>query len=148
LLYENTYKFLRSSQNDEAAILFAKGWKYMNKVILMGRLTRDPLITEPANENTQLTARYTLAVNKVRKNNGQEEADYINCVAFGARASFAKNYLKQGIKITIVGRLQSGSYINKEGIKVYVTEVIIEEQEFVETRYNKPMDYNRQEGEE
>ena len=112
----------------------------MNKVILMGRLTRDPDVRySNSSSGEQLAiARYTLAVDRrfARKNGGdnQQTADFISCVAFGRQGEFAEKYLKQGTKITISGRIQTGSYTNKEGQKVYTTEVVVEEQEFAESK--------------
>ena len=109
----------------------------MNKVILMGRLTRDPEVrySQGQNGDQMAIARYTLAVDRRQKRTGdQQTADFINCVAFGRSAEFAEKYLRQGIKIAITGRIQTGSYTNKEGQKVYTTEVVIEEQEFAESK--------------
>ncbi len=109
----------------------------MNKVILMGRLTRDPDVRYSAGEQSQAIARYTLAVDRRgRRNNedGQPTADFINCVAFGRAGEFAEKYFHKGIKIAITGRIQTGSYTNKEGQKVYTTDVVVEEQEFAESK--------------
>ena len=108
----------------------------MNKVILMGRLTRDPDIRYTQGENSMAVARYTLAVDRRRAANadGQREADFISCVAFGRQAEFAERYLHQGTKIAATGRIQTGSYTNKDGQKVYTTDVIIEDQEFAESK--------------
>ena len=106
----------------------------MNKVILMGRLTRDPEVRYSQGENQTAIARYSLAVNRRFKREGDPEADFINCVAFGKQAEFAEKYLKKGTKMTITGRIQTGSYTNKEGVKVYTTDVIVEEQEFAESK--------------
>ena len=107
----------------------------MNKVILMGRLTRDPDIRYTQGENSMAVARYTLAVDRRRANaDGQREADFISCVAFGRQAEFAERYLHQGTKIAVTGRIQTGSYTNKDGQKVYTTDVVIEEQEFAESK--------------
>jgi single-strand DNA-binding protein len=108
---------------------------YMNKVILMGRLTRDPEMRYSSGENQTAIARYTLAVDRRFKRQGDEQsADFINCVVFGRGAEFAENYLHQGTKIVVSGRIQTGSYTNKEGRKVYTTEVVVEEQEFAESK--------------
>ncbi|MBQ1422857.1 MAG: single-stranded DNA-binding protein [Lachnospiraceae bacterium] len=116
----------------------------MNKVILMGRLTRDPDIRYSQGENSRPIARYTLAVDRRRANaDGQREADFIGCVAFDRQAEFAERYLHQGTKIAITGRIQTGSYTNRDGQKVYTTDVIIEEQEFAES---KAASENRQGG--
>ena len=107
----------------------------LNKVMLMGRLTRDPDIRYSNNNNEALCiARYTLAVDRRFAKDGEQGADFINCVAFGKAGEFAEKYLRQGIKMVIVGRLQTGSYTNKEGHKVYTTDVIIEEQSFAESK--------------
>ena len=106
----------------------------MNKVILIGRLTRDPEVRYSQGENALAIARYTLAVDRRFKRPGEQEADFISCVAFGKSAEFAEKYLKQGTKMAISGRIQTGSYTNKEGQKVYTTEVVVEEQEFAESK--------------
>lgn len=109
----------------------------MNKVELMGRLTRDPQITTTNRGNEELKiARYTLAVERrfARASDDQQTADFISCVAFGKGAEFAEKYCKQGTKLVVVGRIQTGSYTNKEGQKVYTTDVVIEEQEFAESK--------------
>ena len=109
----------------------------MNKVILMGRLTRDPEVRYSQGERAMAIARYTLAVDRRgrRGQDGSEQtADFISCVAFGKLGEFAEKYLKQGTKIAITGRIQTGSYTNKDGNKVYTTEVVVEEQEFAESK--------------
>jgi single-strand DNA-binding protein len=106
----------------------------MNKVILMGRLTRDPEVRYSQGENATAVARYTLAVNRRIQRDGEQNADFINCLAFGKNAEFAEKYLRQGTKLVITGRIQTGSYTNKEGAKVYTTDVVIEEQEFAESK--------------
>lgn len=107
----------------------------MNKVILMGRLTRDPEMRYSAGENQTAIARYTLAVDRrFKRQNDEQTADFIPCVVFGRGAEFAENYLHQGTKIAVTGRIQTGSYTNKEGQRVYTTEVIVEEQEFAESK--------------
>ena len=106
----------------------------MNKVILLGRLTRDPECRTAQGENATTIARYTLAVDRRFKKEGEATADFINCVAFGKAAEFAEKYLKQGTKIAICGRIQTGSYTNKDGQKVYTTDIVIEEQEFAESK--------------
>ena len=106
----------------------------MNKVILMGRLTRDPEVRYSSGENSTAIARYTLAVDRRFKRDGDATADFISCVVFGRSAEFAEKYFRQGLKIVISGRIQTGSYTNKEGQKVYTTEVIVEEQEFAESK--------------
>ena len=106
----------------------------MNKVILMGRLTRDPDVRYSAGENSTAVARYTLAVDRRFHRDGDATADFIGCVAFGRQAEFAEKYLRQGPKIAITGRIQTGSYTNREGQKVYTTDVVVEEQEFAESK--------------
>jgi len=107
----------------------------MNKVILMGRLTRDPEVRYSQGDNATAVARYTLAVDRrFNRNNDDQTADFINCVAFGRAGEFAEKYLHKGTKIAITGRIQTGSYTNKDGVKVYTTEVVIEEQEFAESK--------------
>ncbi|MBQ2287925.1 MAG: single-stranded DNA-binding protein [Lachnospiraceae bacterium] len=106
----------------------------MNKVILMGRLTRDPEVRYSQGERPTAVARYTLAVNRTFKRAGEPDADFINCVAFGRAAEFAEKYFRQGIRIVVSGRIQTGSYTNRDGVKVYTTDVIIDEQEFAESK--------------
>lgn len=106
----------------------------MNKVILMGRLTRDPEISYSQNSNNTCIARYTLAVDRRFKQDGGQEADFPSCVAFGKAAEFAEKYLHKGTKIAVVGRIETGPYTNKDGVKVYTTTVVIEEQEFAESK--------------
>ena len=106
----------------------------MNKVILMGRLTRDPDVRYSQGENTTAVSRYTLAVDRRFRRDGDASADFIGCVAFGRQAEFAEKYLRQGTKIAITGRIQTGSYTNREGQKVYTTDVVVEEQEFAESK--------------
>ena len=104
----------------------------MNKVILMGRLTRDPEVRYSAGESGTAIARYTLAVDRRFKRDGEATADFISCVSFGRTAEFAEKYFRQGLKIIVSGRIQTGSYTNRDGQKVYTTEVVVEEQEFAE----------------
>ena len=104
----------------------------MNKVILMGRLTRDPEVRYSAGESGTAIARYTLAVDRRFKRDGEATADFISCVCFGRTAEFAEKYFRQGLKIIVSGRIQTGSYTNRDGQKVYTTEVVVEEQEFAE----------------
>ena len=106
----------------------------MNKVILMGRLTRDPEVRYSAGENALAIARYTLAVDRRFRRDGEASADFISCVVFGRGAEFAEKYFHQGIRIVVSGRIQTGSYTNREGQKVYTTEVVVEEQEFAESK--------------
>ena len=107
----------------------------MNKVILMGRLTRDPDIRYTQGENSMAVARFTLAVDRRRTNtDGQRDADFISCVSFGKLAEFAERYLHQGTKVVATGRIQTGSYTNKDGQKVYTTDVVAEDLEFAESK--------------
>lgn len=108
----------------------------MNKVILIGRLTKNPVIRYAANEKQTTIANYTLAVDRPYKRDGEDTADFIGCTVFGRGAEFAEKYLHQGTKIAIVGQIQTGSYVNKDGKKVYTTTVIVAEHEFVESRHN------------
>lgn len=106
----------------------------MNKVILMGRLTRDPNVRYTQGAESTCVARYTLAVDRRVKQEGQQSADFIGCVAFGRNGEFAEKYLKQGSKIVVTGHIQTGSYTNRDGNKVYTTDIVIEEQEFAESK--------------
>ena len=107
----------------------------MNKVILMGRLTRDPEIRYSQGEQSTAVARYTIAVDRrFRRDGDQQTADFINCVAFGRQGEFAEKYFRKGIKIAITGRIQTGSYTNRDGQKVYTTDVVVEDQEFAESK--------------
>ena len=106
----------------------------MNKVIEIGRLTKDPEIRYSQGANTTCIARYTLAVDRKFKQEGQPTADFINCIAFGKLGEFAEKYLHKGVKIAVTGRIQTGSYTNKDGQKVYTTDVVVEEQEFCESK--------------
>lgn len=107
----------------------------MNKVILIGRLCRDPEIRYSQQGDEQMAvARYTLAVDRRYKKDNEQSADFISCVAFGRSAEFAEKYLKQGTKICVCGRIQTGSYTNRDGNKVYTTDVVVEEQEFAESK--------------
>ena len=104
----------------------------MNKVILMGRLTRDPEIRYSQGERSTAVARYSLAVNRTFKRDGEPDADFINCVAFGRQAEFAEKYFHKGIRIVITGRIQTGSYTTKDGVRVYTTDIIVDDQEFAD----------------
>ncbi len=107
----------------------------MNKVILMGRLTRDPEVRYTQGDNQMAIARYTLAVDRRFNRSGDENtADFISCVAFGKSGEFAERYLRKGTKIAVTGRIQTGSYTNKDGVKVYTTDVVVEDQEFAESK--------------
>lgn len=109
----------------------------MNKVILMGRLTRDPDVRYSQGERQMAIARYTIAVDRRGRGtnaNGEATADFIQCVAFDRAAEFAEKYLHQGTKVVVTGRIQTGSYTNKDGVKVYTTDVVVEDQEFAESK--------------
>ena len=107
----------------------------MNNVILMGRLCKDPQIRKTEGENATTIARLTLAVDRRgRRTEGQQTADFINCIAFGKGAEFADKYLRQGTKIVTRGHIQTGSYTNRDGVKVYTTDVIADEIEFAESK--------------
>ena len=106
----------------------------MNKVVLVGRLTRDPEVRYSQGDSATAVARYTLAVDRRFRRDGEPTADFIPCVIFGRSAEFAEKYFHQGMRVSISGRIQTGSYTNKDGVKVYTTEVIVEEQEFAESK--------------
>ncbi|MCI8927753.1 MAG: single-stranded DNA-binding protein [Lachnospiraceae bacterium] len=108
----------------------------MNKVILMGRLTRDPEVRYSQGDNSMAIARYTLAVDRRfnRNNNDENSADFIGCVAFGKSGEFAEKYFRKGTKVLVTGRIQTGSYTNRDGVKVYTTDVVVEDQEFAESK--------------
>lgn len=108
----------------------------MNRVILMGRLTRDPEIRYSQGERSMTIAKYTLAVDRRgrRSQDNDQAADFINCVAFDRVGEFAEKYFRQGMRILVSGRIQTGSYVNKEGQKVYTTEVILDDQEFADSK--------------
>ena len=111
----------------------------MNRVILMGRLTRDPEVRYSQGERSMAIARYTLAVDRRGRRNQdssaeQQTADFINCVAFDRAAEFAEKYFRQGMRVLVSGRIQTGSYVNKDGQKVYATEVILDDQEFADSK--------------
>lgn len=127
----------------------------MNRVILMGRLTRDPELRYSQGERTMAIARYTLAVDRRGRrsqdgNDQQQTADFINCVAFDRAGEFAEKYFRQGMRVLVSGRLQTGSYINRDGQKVYTTDVTIDDQEFADSKgaasdmsgYNNNSNYN------
>lgn len=100
----------------------------------MGRLTRDPEIRYSQGQQPMAIARYSLAVPRKFKRDGESDCDFINCVAFGKSGEFAEKYLHKGIKIAVTGRIQTGSYTNKDGVKVYTTDVVVEEHEFCESK--------------
>lgn len=108
----------------------------MNRAILMGRLTRDPEVRYSQGERSMAIARYTLAVDRRGRKgqDGEQTADFINCVAFDRAGEFAEKYFRQGMRVLISGRIQTGSYTNKEGQRVYTTEVIIDDQEFADSK--------------
>ncbi|MCR4587085.1 MAG: single-stranded DNA-binding protein [Lachnospiraceae bacterium] len=119
----------------------------MNKVILMGRLTRDPEVRYSQGESSTAIARYSLAVDRRRAaNNGEQTADFINIVAFGRSAEFAEKYFRKGMKVLVTGRIQTGSYTNKEGQKVYTTDVVAEDQEFCESKNSNNGGYESAQG--
>lgn len=110
----------------------------------MGRLTRDPDIRYSQGESATCVARFTLAVDRRFKKQGDEQtADFINCVAFGKTGEFAEKYLHQGTKVVGCGRIQTGSYTNQEGKKVYTTDVVLEELEFAESKKTQQENQNR-----
>lgn len=108
----------------------------MNKVILMGRLTRDPEVRYSQGERSMAIARYTLAVDRRgrRGQDGEQTADFINIVAFDRAGEFAEKYFRQGMRVLVSGRIQTGSYVNKDGQKVYTTDVVVEDQEFADSK--------------
>ena len=119
----------------------------MNKVILIGRLVADPEIRYTGQNKDMVVAKYRLAVDRRFKKEGEQSADFISCVCFGKGAEFADKYLRKGTKIGITGRIQTGSYENKDGQKVYTTDVVVEEQEFAESKGNgTPQPAPQQEG--
>lgn len=117
----------------------------MNKVILVGRLTRDPEVRYGGANNTAV-ARFSLAVDRRFKRENEPNADFINCVAVGKSAEFIEKYFKKGAKVSICGHIQTGSYTNKDGQKVYTTDVFVEEQEFAESRNASQKNNNVQAG--
>ena len=106
----------------------------MNKVVLVGRLTKEPETRYTQGDNPMAIARYTLAVDRRFKREGEPTADFINCVVFGKPAEFAEKYFRKGLRIAISGRITTGSFTNKDGVKVYTTEVTVEDQEFAESK--------------
>lgn len=114
----------------------------MNEVILMGRLTKDPDIRYTQEAQPMCIARYTLAVDRGVKKDGQQSADFISCVGFGKNGEFAEKYLHKGMKICISGRIQTGSYTRQDGQKVYTTDVVVGHQEFAESRQSNDVAHN------
>ena len=114
----------------------------MNKVIIIGRVVRDAEIRYSQGASSTCIARYTLAVDRKFKQEGQPTADFINCIAFGKLGEFAEKYLHKGVKIAVVGRIQTGSYKNKDGNTVYTTDVVVEEQEFAESKSSNQSQQN------
>lgn len=108
--------------------------KFMNKVILMGRLTREPDVRYSQGEQAMAIARFTLAVDRRFKRDNEQQADFISCVAFGKTGEFIEKYAHQGTKLVVEGRIQTGSYTNKDGVKVYTTDVVVENCEFAESK--------------
>lgn len=106
----------------------------MNKVIMIGRLTRDPEVRYSQGEKPMAIASYSLAVDRMYKRDGEPSADFINCKAFGKQGEFAEKYLRKGMKIAVTGHIQTGSYTNRDGNKVYTTDVVVEQHEFCESR--------------
>ena len=106
----------------------------MNKTVLMGRLTADPQVRYSQGDNATAVARYTLAVNRKFKKDGEPTADFIPCVVFGRSAEFTEKYFRKGMQVAVSGRIQTGSYTNKDGNKVHTTDVVVEEQEFAESK--------------
>ena len=106
----------------------------MNKTVLMGRLTADPQVRYSQGDNATAVARYTLAVDRRFRRDGEPTADFIPCVVFGRSAEFTEKYFRKGMQVAVSGRIQTGSYTNKDGNKVYTTDVVVEEQEFAESK--------------
>lgn len=108
----------------------------MNKVILLGRLTRDPEVRYSQGENSMAIARYSLAVDRRVKQDNSDSADFINCIAFGRNGEFAEKYLRKGMKIAVSGRIQTGKYTDRDGKTIYTTDVVVEEHDFCESKGN------------
>ena len=108
----------------------------MNKVILLGRLTRDPEVRYSQGENSMAIARYSLAVDRRVKQDNSDSADFINCIAFGRNGEFAEKYLRKGTKIAVSGRIQTGKYTDRDGKTIYTTDVVVEEHDFCESKGN------------
>lgn len=109
----------------------------MNKAVLVGRLTRDPEVRYSQGEKPIAVARYTVAVDRRVKREGEPTADFIPCVTFGRAAEFAEQYFHHGMRVSVSGRIQTRNYINKDGVKIYTTEIVVEEQEFAENKWPK-----------
>ena len=121
----------------------------MNKVILMGRLTRDPEVRYSQGDAPMAIAHYSLAVDRRGRGSGQDgeqTADFINIIAFGKAGEFAEKYLRKGTKVLVTGRIQTGSYTNKDGVKIYTTDVIVEDQEFAESKNSGSSNGNASQG--
>lgn len=118
----------------------------MNRVILLGRLTRDPDIRVSQGENSIAVARFTLAVDRKRKKDEEQTADFISCVAFRGTAEFIEKYAKQGTKLAVEGRWQTGSYTNKDGVKVYTNDCLVESAEFGESKKTQQEQNNNNDG--
>lgn len=112
----------------------------------MGRLTKNPEVRYSQGDKPTAVANYTLAVERKFKKDGEPTADFIPCVAFGKLAEFAEKYFRQGLRVSISGRIQTSNYTNKDGVKVYTTQVVIEEQEFAESRAEQKQNQNIQAG--
>lgn len=106
----------------------------MNNVVLIGRLTRDPDVRYMEGDNPMAVARFTLAVDRRYKKDGEQTADFISCVAFNKNGEFFEKYGRKGVKFAIVGHIQTGSYTNKDGQNVYTTDVVVDAQEFCEKK--------------
>ena len=106
----------------------------MNKVLIMGRLVRDPDVRYTQGQEQKAIARFTLAVDRRYHKEGEQSADFIACISFGKTAEFAEKYLKQGTKVVVEGRWQTGSYTNKENVKVYTNDCVVESMEFAESK--------------
>ena len=106
----------------------------MNKVIMMGRLTRDPEVRYSQGVSQIAIARFSLAVDRKWKREGEPDADFFNCTVFGRQADFVEKYLRQGTKVVVTGRIQNDNYTNKEGQKVYAVQIIVDEIEFAESK--------------
>lgn len=106
----------------------------MNKAIIMGRLTRDPEVRYSVGEKTLAIGKYTLAVDRSARKGAEKEADFFQCVTFGAQAEFAEKYFRKGMKVLVTGKMQTGSYTNRDGVKIPTFEIMVEEQEFAESK--------------